>query len=158
MSKEVWMNDRLCCFADDTVRIEIGPQVISMKCTEENLMNGVTPPHYRLGGRDATGAMIDPEEHAKRLRAVGHEDAASEVDRNAALDRSLGRMPLKLGSEMRVVDWRAKHVPHMWKVYVWQESGVDSKGNPIMKFIKVDEIAGKDEALTRAHELAGGLN
>lgn len=155
---EVWMNDKMCCLADDTVRIEKSPQVIPLQCTEANLRNGVTPPHYKLGGRDATGAMIDPDEHARRLRAVGQEDAAAQVDRNAALDRSLGRMPLKLGDEMQVVDWRSVHVPHVWKVYKWQESGVDKTGAPMMKFIKVQEIAGKDEALARAHELAGGLN
>lgn len=55
--KENWLNEKLCSF-DEKVRIELGPQIIEMNCTEANLSDDVTAPHYKVGGIDALGKVI----------------------------------------------------------------------------------------------------
>ncbi len=49
--KEKWLNDCLCSLGNDTVRVELGPQIIELDCTEANLDDEVTAPHYRIGNR-----------------------------------------------------------------------------------------------------------
>ena len=56
--------------------------------------------------------------------------------------------------KMHCVDWRSKHVPHLWKVYEMQETeDFDKDKKPVSKFIKVAEFENKDEALTSARGL-----
>ena len=70
----------------------------------------------------------------------------------------------KDGGKMHCVDWREKHVPKVWKVYQWQDTGevvkddkVDgmSPGDPIFCFVKVGEYLEKADALKQAKTLAG---
>jgi len=59
---------------------------------------------------------------------------------------------------MAVVDRRAKHAPFLWKVYQLQETGESDKdGDPISRFIKVDEVEGKEDALDRARTIYQGM-
>lgn len=123
-----WLvKDKLCSFAKDTVRIELGPQIIELNCNKKNLSNAVTAPHYQVGKIDAYGNRII------------------------------------LGKKMCCVDWRAIHVPHLWKVYQMKETGeldkatgkiaVDKDGKPIQRFIKVNEYKYKDKAIAYAKGL-----
>ncbi len=124
-----WLNpDVLCSFGDDQVRIELGPQIIELDCTDENLRDEVTAPHYKIGGIDAHGRVIRPDE-AKVL-----------VQKN----------PIGIvnkGEKMHCVDWRCKHVPKIWKVYQYDGE----------RFIQVGERADKTEAVAWAEELLGGM-
>lgn len=123
-----WINDNLASFADDTVRVELGPQIIELDCTTANLADEVTHPQYRIGGIDAYGQAI----------------TADIVDK---------------GGKMHCVDWRSKHVPHLWKVYQLMETGeTEEDGKPVMAFGKVNEFEDKDEALSCAIGLTGGAN
>lgn len=54
-----WLNDTLCSFAEKS-RIELGPQMIELDCTKENLSNEVTFAHYQAGKVDALGKTIEP--------------------------------------------------------------------------------------------------
>jgi len=126
MSKK-WLNKKLCSFGDDKVRIELGPQIIELDCTDKNLSNDVTSPHYQIGKKDAFGKIIGSDK------------------------------------KMNCVDWRAKHVPELWKVYKMQETGeldngtgkiaLNKDGDPVQRFIKVNEF----ESVTEATTFAGGL-
>lgn len=54
-----WLiEDKLCSF-DEQVRVEIGPQIIKLPCTEANLSNEVTHANYQNGKPDAYGNIID---------------------------------------------------------------------------------------------------
>lgn len=125
--KENWLVENRLCSLDEKVRIEIGPQIIDLECTDENLKDGVTAAHYHVGSRDAIGRVIMPE----RVKGV---------------DPRLGGV--KEGETMKVVDWKAKFVPHIWKIYKWQEKA--------SQFVKVGEEAELATALKKAHKLAGG--
>lgn len=125
--------DKLYSF-DEKVRVEIGPQIIELDCTEENLDNTVTHTNYQIGKIDALGKLI----------------TSAKVE--------------EPGTKMNCVDWRGKLVPHMWKVYQLQEiktvkdttiDGVKTEveGDPINRFIKVNEFEDKSEALTYAQDL-----
>ena len=94
-------------FKDDTVRIELGPQLIELDATDANLADEVTAPHYHEGAIDALGKRIFK------------------------------------GQKMTCVDWRAKHVPHVHKVY--QHDG--------KRFQLVDEYENEDEAIAFAEGL-----
>ncbi len=107
MSKEKWLNDNLCSLHDDKVRIELGPQIIELPCTDANLRNAVTSAHYQKGRIDAYGVVIGTKK------------------------------------KMNCVDWRARHIPKLWKIYTLQDDS----------FIKMAEFEDKDEALTHARGL-----
>lgn len=129
---ENWLNEKLCSLGDDKARVELGPQIIELDCTKANLENTVTAAHYQKGRKDAYGKIIEPS-------------------------------PPGDGNTMNCVDWRNKHVPSLWKVYKMQETGeidaktgelaLDADGNPVQRFIKINEFEDKDEALA----FAGGL-
>ncbi|WP_299077900.1 hypothetical protein [uncultured Paraglaciecola sp.] len=55
--KENWLNENLCSF-DEKVRVELGPQLIELPCTEQTLSDEVTAPHYKEGSPDALGRTI----------------------------------------------------------------------------------------------------
>ncbi len=154
-----WLNpDMLCSFGDDQVRIELGPQIIELDCTDKNLRDEVTSPHYRIGGIDAYGRVIRPDE----AEVLAQKNPVGKVGK---------------GEKMYCVDWRSKHVPHIWKVYQWQpteqtetisvesENEVDDQDNPVLvdkvvpvsKFVKVGERADKAEAIVWAEELLEGM-
>lgn len=57
--KENWLNENLCSF-DEKTRVELGPQMIELDCTGENLSDSVTLPHYKAGAVDALGKVIAP--------------------------------------------------------------------------------------------------
>jgi len=63
-----WINDNLASFADDTVRVELGPQIIELDCTDANLQDDVTHPQYKIGGIDALGKVIRPGKQGKKKR------------------------------------------------------------------------------------------
>ena len=129
-----WLNPEvLCSFGDDQVRIELGPQIIELDCTDENLHDEVTAPHYKIGGIDAYGRVIRPDE----AEVLVQKNPVGVVNK---------------GEKMHCVDWRAKHVPHVWKVYQLQET--DDGPN---RFIQVGECADKAMAITSAEELFRGM-
>lgn len=134
---------------DEKVRVEIGPQVIELTCCDENLSDEVTAPHYKIGGRDANGKLIRPDElpqdqNVKKIRAR---------------DKVLGIPEVAKGEKMACVDWRSKHVPHIWKIYQLQETAeVDELGETVFRFVKVDDIPGKEDALAVAQELYEGMS
>jgi hypothetical protein len=142
---ENWINERLCSF-DEKTRVELGPQVIQLKCTDENLQDTVTSPHYRVGQRDAFGKIIMPE------KCVNPEEAMADPYGYVSE-----------GGEMSCVDWREKHVPMLWKIYKF-EAELDDDGEPLInngevvgKFVKVGEDENKDEAVNFARTLAGEM-
>lgn len=118
---------------DEKVRVEIGPQIINLDCTDENLSDKVTHRNYRIGTRDAYGKII-------------RYDEISTPELKKKISTSMG--VVSKGEVMSCVDWDAKHVPHLWKVYQIQEVGKDDS-----RFIKVEEFEGKDEALAFAESL-----
>ena len=120
---EVWLNENLCSF-DEKVRVEKGPQIIELECNDANLDDTVTAPHYRIGARDAYGRVIRPGE------AIDPADSKLGV--------------VEKGEKMAVVDWRAKHVPHVWKIY-----RLDGE-----RFQQIDAKTDRDEALAAARKIA----
>ena len=135
-----WLNPNvLCSFGDDQVRIELGPQIIELDCTDENLSDEVTSPHYKIGGIDAYGRVIRPQE----AEVLVQKNPVGVVNK---------------GEKMHCVDWRAKHVPFVWKVYQWQETAdLNPDDESIFRFIKVGERADKAEAIAWAEELLGEM-
>ncbi len=151
-----WLNPgMLCSFGDDQVRIELAPQIIELDCTDENLRDEVTAPHYKIGGIDAYGRVIRPNE----ADVLVQKNPVGSVNK---------------GEKMFCVDWRAKHVPHAWKVYQWQETdqtqtisveSEDDEGNPVFadkivpvsRFIKVGELVEQAGAIALAEELLEGM-
>ncbi len=120
-----WLNPGvLCSFGDDQVRIELGPQIIELDCTDANLSDEVTSPHYKIGGIDAYGRVIRPQE----AEVLVQKNPVGVVNK---------------GEKMHCVDWRSKHVPHVWKVYQYDGE----------RFIQVGERADDAEAVTWAEEL-----
>mgnify|MGYP003635276733 CR=1 FL=1 len=116
-----WLNPKVCDF-DGKVWVELGPQIIDMECNEANLKNEVTHANYRLGAIDAYGRLIC--ENRSKL----HTPDAKVVC---------------YGEEMAVVDWEARHVPRVWKVYERQD-GV---------FIKVFEDKDKNVSINKAKKI-----
>jgi len=130
-----WLNDNLCSF-DEKVRVEKGPQIVELECSDENLQDSVTAPHYKVGARDAYGRVIMPERVEDKV------------------DMKLGAVTE--GGTMSVVDWRGKHAPHLWKVYQLTETEELGKdGKPVSRFLKVSEFQDKDEAIAAAAALYG---
>lgn len=152
MTEQWLIEDKLCSF-DEKVRVELGPQVIELDCTDANLCDTVTHPHYRIGGRDAMGRIIRPDDH------VIADKKENGVFRNAvAKDISLGRKPVAAGEMMACVDWKAKSVPHVWKIYVSTPTGLfDEEGDEIHRFEKLEEVEGKDKALAKAKKVYEGM-
>lgn len=135
-----WLiEDKLYSLFDDTVRVEIGPQVVELECNEHNLHNDVTKPHYKPGGRDARGHLIMPE-------AAG---ISSEV---VNFETSEGRPPVRYGETMHCVDYKGHFVAPLWKVYQLQDT-VDRNGHIVPRFIKVSEFVEFDDAVDAAQAL-----
>ena len=130
--KGEWLNETLYSIGEK-VRVEKGPQLIELICSEENLKDSVTFAHYKIGKIDALGRSIMPEK-IKNLEAR----AAAEV-RPAGV--------IKEGEKMTCVDWRALHVPYIWKIYELQDG----------RFVMVDGVEDKNEALKRAQKLFGEM-
>ena len=55
-----WLNENLCEI-NERVRVELGPQIVELDCTEANLSDTVTHPQYKNGGKDAYGKTIGSE-------------------------------------------------------------------------------------------------
>lgn len=144
--KEEWLiKDQLCDWGGQ-VRIERGPQVLELDCTEENLRDEVTEPGYRLGGRDAQGRLILPADYEEdpHLAYAAH------------MDRRKGIMPVVLGEKMKCVDWKARMAPYVWNVYqLCRFVETDVEGNEVEKerFVKVTQVEGLDEAKAEAGKL-----
>lgn len=143
-----WLNEKLCSF-DEKVRVELGPQIIELECNDENLADTVTHAIYRDGGIDAYGKVIRPDRAAKGM--------PGDAKRIADFSKTFG--VVNEGEIMHCVDWRAKHVPHVWKIYQWQETeDLDKEGKPVSRFVQVGENEDKAAALAEAAALAGGMN
>lgn len=111
------IKDKLYSF-DEKVRVELGPQIVNLVCTEKNIDNSVTHANYQEGKIDAFGNKIT------------------------------------MGNKMDCVDWKGKLKPHLWKVYqLTKTTDVDKKGKHIFRFLKVDEVKSKDNAITIAESL-----
>lgn len=152
---------------DGTVRVERGPQVVTLACTDENLSDSVTDARYKPGGRDAQGRIILADEELANRKAAIEAAPEGELRREAikaynVLHREIrrghdtGYPPIARDAEMQVVDRRARHRPYVWKVYQFQETGeLDAvTGAPRCRWIKVDEIEGRDAAIAAARKLA----
>ena len=75
------------------------------------------------------------------------------VGKRDALGRIIGT-EVKMGEMMAVVDYRALHVPHLWKVYRWQREILSQI--PLetrMSWKKIDQFENFDDALTLARQL-----
>lgn len=151
---ENWLNDKLCSLGDDQVRVEQGPQIVELDCTDENLSNEITAAHYQLGQIDALGRFIRPmdvidneqdDDKKQALKAYFY----SEIDK--------GRGTIGAGEKMACVDWRGKIAGHVWKVYQMKGTGkFDVNGKEIKRFTKIDEFEKKDDAMTFAASLVAG--
>ena len=136
---EEWLNPDLCELSA-TVRVERGPQYVELLCSDENLVNGVTAPHYRIGTRDAMGKFIRPDEIPDPARRQA-------VFRSIAQEKALGIYGVvRAGEKMTVVDWRERFAPKLWKVYQDQGNG----------FVKLSEHPNQDRALAEARKLLRG--
>ncbi|MDH3582146.1 MAG: hypothetical protein OEM91_16170 [Hyphomicrobiales bacterium] len=104
---------------DEVVRVELAPQIISMLCSTQNLSSLVTHPKYRVGTRDAAG------------RWIGSPD-----------------LPVDTGVSMQVVDWKAFHVPKIWKVYRWQLSKpFENRPTSAMSWTEVNKFDALNDAI-----------
>ncbi len=131
----LWLNENLATF-DEQVRIEKGPQIIELNCNKETLSNDVTSAHYKVGARDAEGKIIlgcsiddpeiDPALHAR------------------ALNDPYGY--ISPGETMKVIDWKEKFIPSVWKVYL-------NKGG---LFQQVNSFSKKDDAIHAVQQMLGG--
>jgi len=151
--KETWLTETLCSLGEK-VRVERGPQVVTLPCTDENLRDDVTHNHYKVGRRDAEGRLIRPDD-----REVELADDAQELARFKAAREQDFRTPIGKGEPMKVADWAGGHAVWVWKIYrVETVYALDADGAPVerQKFVKVDEVEGKDDALARAHEILKG--
>lgn len=131
MVKESWISDRLCSFGEK-VRIEKSPQLVELLCTDANLSDRITSPHYRIGGRDALGRVICPE------RVKLYRDFA---DDPGPPDLTLGKV--SMGEKMVCLDWRAKFKPYVWRVYKWDGE----------RFVPAGENVDLNKARSIAHSL-----
>ena len=97
-------------------------------------------------GRDAVGRVIRPDDITDPVHK-------KQVAKIVAIDKRNNAFGVvNAGEEMAVVDWRSKHVPHVWKVYENQEETVDDE--LIHRFVQMNEFADKDEALSFAKSFA----
>lgn len=135
---------------NDKVRIELGPQIIKMECTDANLCDTVTSPHYKLGQKDAHGVVI-----GKLVDGTGGDSVPAVYEQDPKQ------------THMHCVDWRCKHAPKLWKVYQSQDTGkvVEgdklrgrgvNKGDKIFQFVKVAEFEDLAEAVSAAQDFIGG--
>jgi len=149
-----WLNENLCTF-DEKVRVELGPQIVELDCTDENLCDTKTHANYCIGKRDAYGRHIRPDD-------MPEGDAKTAVMLEVQRDSNRGVYGVVgQGEKMACVDWRARKAPKLWKIYESQAvEEIDSKGDvvEVQKFVKVDEREGKEDAIAVATELAGGLS
>lgn len=138
---EEWLNANLCALSD-TVRVELGPQYVELLCSDENLSNEVTAPHYRIGARDALGRFIRPAE-------LPEGPLKNSIFQSIAKEKALGVYGVvNVWDKMTVVDWREKFVPKLWKVYQDQGEG----------FVNVSEHLDREKALSEARNLLRGAN
>lgn len=164
-----WLTPTLASF-DERVRVERGPQIVEMPCTDANLDDQVTHAHYKKGRRDASGRLIRP---AERMNELDRQMREADGDRRRQLqkeiralqaamniDRAIGRKPVETNEPMKCVDWRGKHKAYVWKVYhaeVFLEVDMNTgEERSVRRFILVDEVEGRDEALARAKALLKG--
>ncbi|MGD2065564.1 MAG: hypothetical protein PVI43_00155 [Candidatus Bathyarchaeota archaeon] len=169
--KENWLNENLCSF-DEKVRVELGPQIIEMECNDDNLSDAVTESYYQTGGRDAYGRVIRKsvveQELDKHLSDKSLNPAQVAVARKLKQDLAKDTFgAVENGEMMAVVDRQAKLAPMLWKIYQNQDTGrvyekdqrdgINKVGEPIMRFVKVDEREDRDEALAIAKNLAEGM-
>lgn len=166
--KETWLSDTLCSLGDDVVRVERGPQMLRLQCNAANLDDSVTAPHYRIGGRDASGKFIKPGDMPEDTQA--QREAKAMVHAAMAREAKAGVYGVvNDGDDMHVLDWKEKHTKHTWKVYelqemddlVFEKPGVpllDDAGKPVKqkRFIKVNELATPEEAMAFARTLVEG--
>ncbi len=120
--KESWISDHLCSFGEK-VRIEKSPQLVELLCTDANLSDRITAPHYHIGARDALGRIIRPEDYGRPV------------------DLSLGKV--SKGEKMVCLDWRAKFKPYVWRVYKWDGE----------RFVPAGENVDLNKARSIAHGL-----
>ncbi|PWE29955.1 hypothetical protein DDZ14_16060 [Maritimibacter sp. 55A14] len=151
---ENWINPRLCSL-NECVRIERGPQTVTLTCSDETLSDAVTHPKYRKGGRDAAGRLICPDDAVKAIEAAGGDPRP--LRRAMVRDRDLGRASVETGGEMRVVDRAGQHAPWMWKLYklaqttdINRETGEEEQ---VQRWVWVGEFEGRDAALKAARKL-----
>lgn len=150
MTKTEIIPGKLYAFGDK-FRAELGPQLIELECSDENLSDDVTAAHYQKGARDALGRRIRPDE----LIADPSIDTTV-LEGMVALDKHNGVKQLKAGENMVCVDWRCKHKPMVWKVYELQTfKEANGKGQliDVEKFIKIDE----KQTLEEAEAVIGGV-
>jgi hypothetical protein len=124
-----WLiKDKLCCFADDTVRIEIGPQYVELEVSTENLSDEVTHPSYQLDKPDAFG------------KKIGLSKMMTVVDRKGKLVPHL---------------WKVYEMQEVFSLDVIGNKIVDDDGETVMinRFIKIDEKEDFDDALAIAESL-----
>ncbi len=146
---EKWLQkDKLCTF-DEKVRVELGPQIIELDCTAENLRDEITAPHYKIGKIDAYGKIIGYDTFIS-------EDLDDDGEPTGNMSNSMKlqaarKGSINMGEKMFCVDWRSKHKPYIWKVYKLQ------KTDDMERFIKVDEYVDLNEALAKAKELRAGM-
>lgn len=131
MKKKWLVKDKLCSFGKDTVRIELGPQIIELDCTKKNLSNSVTAPHYQLGRIDAFGNKI---KLGKKMSCV---------DWRARIAPLL----------WKVYQLQDQPLNTAVNIIAKATGDKDAKIEMIKRFIKVNEFKDKDEAL----KFAGGL-
>jgi hypothetical protein len=150
-----WLIEDKLYSLEEKVRIELGPQLVNLECTDENLDDKVTHRNYRIGSRDAMGRIIRPDEMPEGkekniVKAVLAEEA----------EQGGGYGAVAKGEMMTCVDWRAKHLPHVWKIYQLQSTGTFNKrtGEEITRFIQVGEAYEFEEALPIAENFLKEMN
>lgn len=144
-----WLSPVLCSL-EEKVRVERGPQYVELDCTDENLDDSKTHPHYRIGGRDAHGNFIRPDE-------ITDPSYRAQVKAEIINPHNPFKGIAK-GEKMTVVDYRQKIVPHLWKIYVWEATTeLNKKGEPIWRWIQKHEVLGKDDALALAESVYNSL-
>ncbi len=129
--KANWMSETLCSFGEKT-RIELGPQLVELKCTDANLKDTVTAPHYQIGKIDALGRVIMPE----RMTEPNWRP-------NGAIAE---------GEMMTCVDWREKHKPKVWKIYQWKKEKFPTK-EMLAEVIAISALKDGEEKTARTEIL-----
>ena len=148
---------------DEKVRVEIGPQIIELDCTDKNLSNGVTHSVYQIGMRDAYGRFIRPDDMGESDDNA--KNAKQAIRQQVAYEKQIGVYGVvNSGEKMACVDRKAVHVPFLWKVYQMQKTdelrkvkGKPDKFEPVFKFIKINEFKDKKEALAFAKTTFEGM-
>jgi hypothetical protein len=90
-----------------------------------------------------------------------HDNVTAPHYRRGKIDAYGKRIDPDAGGLMHCVDWRAKHVPHIWKIYQLQDvvevNPIIREEVTVQRFIKVDERLDKDEAIAAARTLRGSM-